>query len=153
MRVYLVQHGEAKTKQADPERPLSARGKQSCRSSGSFLQSRGVRVSAVWHSKKLRAKQTAEILAATTGGSALEEKEGLGPKDALTTVRQALAETTQDVMIVGHLPHLNRLASQLIAEDEAADCVQFQNAGVVCLEQDADRKWRMAWMVPPELLK
>jgi phosphohistidine phosphatase len=152
MRLYLVQHGEAKPKEEDPDRPLTEEGKQSCRSSASFLQSRGVRVPTIWHSGKLRAEQTAKILAEGAGVEEVARKDGLKAKDSLDEIERAIRDRTDDVMIVGHLPHLNRLASHLIAGREDADTITFHNAGVVCLGNEGGESWRIDWMIVPELL-
>lgn len=153
MRLYLVQHGQAKSKDEDPERPLTEEGERSCRSSASFLESRGVRVPAIWHSGKLRAEQTAKIFAEGVHEvNEVVKKAGLKANDSLDEIKEAIAERTDDLMIVGHLPHLNRLASDLIAGSEDADTIAFHNAGVVCLGHEGGESWRVDWMVPPELL-
>jgi phosphohistidine phosphatase len=56
-------------------------------------------------------------------------------------------------MIVGHLPHLARLASLLITGSETLEVAAFQQGGVVCLEHDrAGESWRIKWMLVPEIL-
>ena len=63
MTVYLVRHGRPRSEVEDPARPLSDAGEREVREVAAFLSRQGVRVSAIHHSGKLRAKQTAEIIA------------------------------------------------------------------------------------------
>jgi phosphohistidine phosphatase len=56
----------------------------------------------------------------------------------------------KDVMLVGHLPHLQRLAGLLICSDSECEAVHFRNGGVLCLER---RKtgWSVLWQINPTL--
>ena len=78
MFLYLVQHGEALTKEADPDRPLSEAGRANVEHLAGFLAGRSLRVARVLHSGKTRARQTAEILAAALAPDApVEAGDGL----------------------------------------------------------------------------
>jgi phosphohistidine phosphatase len=55
MRLYLVQHGEAVSKDIDPDRPLTAAGRQDIELLASFLWRHRVSVSRIIHSGKARA--------------------------------------------------------------------------------------------------
>ena len=153
MRLYLVQHGEAKPKQQDPERHLTEKGLRDVRKTAGFIRPFGLSVDAVWHSGKARAARTAEILASviTVSQGALQ-REGLAPNDPVGLTAKELSSFDEDVMIVGHMPFLGKLASALVAGDESADVVAFQQGGVICLERDEGGTWRLGWMVIPELL-
>jgi len=67
-------------------------------------------------------------------------------------LKDELAPNGRDVMIVGHLPFVSKLASLLLTGDESADTIAFQKGGIVCLERSAEDKWHVNWMVTPELL-
>ncbi len=54
-------------------------------------------------------------------------------------------------MLVGHLPHLSRLAALLLAESPEPEIVAFRNAGVVCLERQEGR-FAVRWILTPELV-
>ncbi len=154
MRLYLVQHGKAKSKDEDPDRPLADEGRDDVERMADFLAGRDIELEAVWHSGKTRAAQTAEILAesvVTTDG--VTHRDGLKPNDIPDPVQKEINSRRRDVMIVGHLPFLNKLASLLITGREGADVVAFQKGGIVCLEQDDEGAWRLAWMVTPDLPK
>ena len=59
MIVYLVQHGEAKSEEEDPERPLTDNGRFTVESVSEHIAPLGLGVTRIIHSGKLRAKQTA----------------------------------------------------------------------------------------------
>lgn len=153
MRLYLVRHGEAKPKQQDPQRRLTAKGLRDVRKAADFIKPLGLSVDAVWHSGKARAARTAEILASviTVSQGALQ-REGLAPNDPIGLTAKELSSFDEDLMIVGHMPFLGKLASALVAGDESADVVAFKQGGIICLERDEGGIWRLGWMVIPELL-
>ncbi len=154
MLLYLVQHGKAKFKDEDPDRPVTDEGRDDVERMAEFLAGRDISVAAIWHSGKTRAAQTAEILAADVStAEGVTRHDGLGPNDIPDPVQKEINSADSDLMIVGHLPFLNRLASLLITGRQDADVVAFQKGEIVCLECDDDGAWRLAWMVTPELTK
>ena len=64
MKLYLAQHGEACAKDIDPERPLTDQGRDDIERLAAFLARAGIQVERVIDSGKLRAAQTADLLAA-----------------------------------------------------------------------------------------
>ena len=153
MRVYLVRHGDAKSKQEDPDRRLSDTGFDQARRMADFLRPLRLKVGAIWHSTKVRAGETAACLAAgVQADDGCVERDDLAPKDAVDPVARAVRKSDRDLMVVGHLPYLENLASKLLAGDESAVGVRFPAAGVLCLEHDSEHGWRVAWMVSPELV-
>jgi len=154
MRLYLVQHGEAKTREQDPDRPLTGKGESDVDRIAALLMRAKICVGAVWHSGKTRAAQTAEILCsslASTEGIVVHE--GLDPNDPIDPVQRELIGAPADIMIVGHLPFLGKLVSALLVGDETVELVTFQNGGAVCLERNEEKgRWRLTWAVVPELL-
>ncbi len=152
MHLYLVQHGHAKDKSEDPDRPLTEKGRNDVERVAQTLQHLLLQVREVWHSGKTRAMQTAKTLSlAVETAQGIVQREGLGPKDDVAPIAEALLDAGHDVMIVGHLPFLDRLASLLLAGEEDAGIVAFQKGGVVCLEYE-DGHWAVAWMLTPDLL-
>lgn len=153
MRVYLVQHGIPVPKEKNPDRPLSERGRYDVERAAVFLQKAGVRVGAVYHSGKTRAEQTAEILAQRlcAAGDAFQRK-GLSPLDDVEDIAQYIAELEDDLMIVGHLPHLSRLVSRLVLGDSKGNVVGFQQGGVCCLSRNDEGGRFVAWMIVPEIV-
>ena len=150
MRLYLVQHGEALPKERDPDRPLSGPGRADVERLADFLAKRGVRAQRVLHSGKTRARQTAELLARALGG-ACEGRSGLAPNDPTGDVVQEASDWTDDVVLVGHLPFMGRLAARLVAGREDACVAAFRPGGMLCLERGEEGGWEIAWMLRPEL--
>lgn len=153
MRLYLVQHGEAESEEVDPERSLSAKGLQDVTKVAAFLRKLGLRVAAIRHSGKTRAAQTAEFLASVVAGdSGVIRTSGLSPNDPVGPLVEEIKGSADDLMVVGHLPFLGKLASALTTGSESASIVAFQQGGVVCLERDEGATWRVRWMIVPEIL-
>ncbi|MDI3498742.1 phosphohistidine phosphatase SixA [Archaeoglobus sp.] len=150
MRLYLMQHGKAKPKEVDPERNLSEEGVKEVERVAAFLEKAGIRVERIYHSGKRRAEQTAEIVAKHLGVEA-KMAEGLDPLADIGIWAERLEKLDEDVMLVGHLPHLSRLANYLLSGNPDLDAVAFTFGGVVCLERE-EKKWRLLWAVRPEIV-
>ena len=154
MRIYLVQHGEAKSEEEDPRRSLTDKGIGEVQKVAEFLRPLALAVDTVWHSGKACAQQTAELLAEALGAQArVVAREGLGPKDPVTATKEALEQAGGNVMIVGHLPFLGRLVALLLTGREELGIVGFQYGSVVCLERGAGGSWQIGWMITPRLLQ
>lgn len=153
MRLYLVQHGEAKQKDEDPERRLTEKGQRDAEKVAAFLGPLGLAVTAVLQSGKARARETAEILAgALDAKGGVVERGGLAPNDPVAPVAEQINGAAEDTMIVGHLPFLGKLAALLVAGKESAGVVAFAGGGVVCLERDREGDWSVRWAVTPEVM-
>jgi phosphohistidine phosphatase len=153
MRLYLVQHGHALSKDVDPDRPLSDAGRGDVERVAAFLARSGLRVDTVVHSGKTRARQTAEILAAAVSDQRIESREGLNPNDPVGPLMEAAETWTVDTMLVGHLPFMAELASRLVGADADPGVASFQPGSVVCLERAQGGRWTIAWMLRPELTR
>lgn len=64
----------------------------------------------------------------------------------------AFDEVDEETMLVGHLPHLGRLASRLICENDEQEVVSFRQGGVAYLERGEEGGWTVNWMLIPELI-
>ena len=154
MRVYLLQHGESKSEEDDPQRRLTDKGIGEVQKVAGFLRPLKLAVDAIWHSDKARARQTGELFAgAVRARDGLVQREGLGPNDQVDATKEALEQTGGDLMIVGHLPFLGKLVALLITGSEKNEIVEFRFGCVVCVERRDDRKWKVAWMVTPSMLQ
>jgi phosphohistidine phosphatase len=154
VRVYLIQHGEAKPPEPDAEPVLTENGRRDVEKTADFLRPLGITLDAVWHSVKTRAQQTAEIFAsAVSTQNGVQQRDGLKPNDPVAPVKHAIEQAAGDLMIVGHLPFLGKLASLLVTGDETKPTVTFQNGCVVCMERQPEQGWTVAWMIVPGLFK
>ncbi|MGF1640363.1 MAG: phosphohistidine phosphatase SixA [Rhodospirillales bacterium] len=155
MRLYLVQHGEAVAKEVHPDRPLTDKGRDDVRLIGALLAGAGVAVARVVDSGKVRARQTAESLAAAIApGIVIEDvASGLAPKDSSDWLAAAAERWAGDTLVVGHLPFLERAVARLVCGRDQRGLVAFRPGSVVCLERREDGSgWTIAWMVRPELI-
>ncbi|HUU85011.1 MAG TPA: phosphohistidine phosphatase SixA [Phycisphaerae bacterium] len=157
MDVYLVQHGEALAEAQDPQRPLSEAGRAATAKVADHLAARGrclvdPPITSIWHSGKLRAHQTAEIFARGLGSDVpLTVRPDLAPNQdprAVADELTAMRDRPESVLLVGHLPHLARLAGLLLASDGAKSPVRFANSGVLKLAP-AGTDWTVQWYVTP----
>ena len=142
MRAFLVRHGEAKSEDVDPERHLTERGAEEVRRIATdAVEAHGIRPARIVHSGKARARQTAEIWAGLVGVS-IGESDGLGPNDDPSVWAARLEAELTDTMVVGHLPHLERLAGLLLSGDVERPLVGFPAGGFVVLERERG-DWRV----------
>ncbi|MGD9109362.1 MAG: phosphohistidine phosphatase SixA [Phycisphaerales bacterium] len=153
MKLYLVQHGNALSKEQDPQRPLSKKGIADLNKIANFIRPVSIVVDYLWHSEKRRAIQTAKILAGAVKVSKdVKSRDGLSPNDDVNVLEKELVSIDGDIMVVGHMPFLGRLASSLLSGSETTDTVKFQQGGIVCLSYDEESGWQLQWMVVPEIL-
>ena len=153
MRIYLVQHGQAKSEDIDPDRHLTEKGIADVKKISCFLKGAALGVDVIWHSGKARAAQTAEILSqSVVAAQGSFQHKGLSPNDDVKPIKDELLRSGKDVMIVGHLPFLSKLSSLLLTGSDSNNIVAFQQGGVVCLEQNENILWQLRWMVVPDLL-
>lgn len=117
MKLYLVQHGEAKKEDVDPERSLTESGIEEVRKTSNLLKKMGIRIDKIYHSGKKRAYQTAKIFSESLNAPC-EESDGLNPLDDVKPWYDRIQLEEKDIMIVGHLPFLEKLSSKLLCEDE-----------------------------------
>jgi len=152
MALYLVQHGEAMSAEQDPERGLTERGRADVDRIAGVAQNYGVHVSVIRHSGKVRAAQTAVILAghlSPSGG--VVESAGLAPSDDVSAIAGDL-DPERDEMLVEHLPFMERLAALLVTGDADSPIFRFQKGGIVCLERFEDIDgWLIKWALMPNI--
>ncbi|MCP2519953.1 phosphohistidine phosphatase SixA [Candidatus Aminicenantes bacterium AC-335-K20] len=155
MKLFLVQHAEAKPKEEDPERSLSEKGRNEIKKVATFLKKQGIiKVNKIIHSRKTRAKQTAEILAEYLSPTAdIEEEENLEPLADPLIWAKKLEGMNENIMLVGHLPHLSKLSAYLLCGNGNNEIIKFQMGGIVCLDRISGGNWVLEWMIIPDLLK
>lgn len=152
MALYLVQHGKSFAKEIDPERGLSEEGLKEVKQMAEVAGCYQWKISKIFHSGKKRAVQTADIFASyLTPVNGVEEIEGIDPLDNVAAFSERLS-AEDDIMLVGHLPFLQRLTSYLIIGSTEPAVFQFQNGGVVCLDKAQDtKKWIIKWALMPHI--
>lgn len=153
MRLYLVQHAQAASKDVDPTRPLTEQGRRDAEKVAAFIKPLSLIVDHLWHSGKTRAAQTAEILArAVEVAVEIAARDGLAPNDDVAAIQDDIEAAQRDIMLVGHLPFVDKLASLLLTGDASASTIAFKQGGIVCLEYSDENQWQINWMITPQLL-
>jgi phosphohistidine phosphatase len=152
MALYLVQHGRSLTKEQDPEQGLSAEGVSDVERIAGVARGYSVHVASINHSGKKRARQTAQIFASALNPvKGVEEISGLNPLDDVRATADRL-NADDDLMLVGHLPFMERLTSYLITGNTDGLIFKFQNGGIVCMDQTPEgRKWFIKWTLMPNI--
>ncbi len=143
--VVLVHHGEAVGPDVDPRRPLSEAGRSAVVCQAIAAAARGVKPAVVWHSGKLRAKQTAEEFWRHCNALAqFSATKDLQPDDPPQWMLDRLHGETRDILIAGHFHHLPRLHALMLKTDEVS--ARFPLHGVVALEtRDEGERWSELW--------
>ena len=152
MALFLVQHGKSLPKDVDPDQGLSDEGIAETERIANVAKNSGVKVKIIKHSVKTRARHTAEIFAAALKPDGdIQEITGIKPMDDVSAFAEKIS--SQDgVMLVGHLPFMERMTSHLITGTIEKPVLKFQNSGIVCLDKDPETKsWFIKWTLMPHI--
>lgn len=146
MIVYLLHHADAVGPGVDPQRPLSSKGHEHADRIAGLLKDRQAAPAVIRHSGKLRARQTGEaVLRRCAPFAAFTMVRGLSPEDPPEIIVVALQRERRDVMLVGHMPHLDRLLATLTRRPIEEG---FPQHGCVAVETTDDGvTWREVWRV------
>ena len=145
MYAYLVRHGDAVAQMDDPKRPLSVKGRRDVQRTAELALRGDIQISAIYHSGILRALETAQILADVLAPPrGLHLYAGLLPEDDPAIVKAELDLMEDPLAVVGHLPHLNRLAALLTSGDEKRPVVDFLPAMMIGFERQ-NHQWKITW--------
>ena len=145
MNVFLVHHAEAVPPGVDAQRPLTARGLEQASWLAAEAKRLGVAPATIWHSGKLRARQTGEaMLLGCVPFARFQMVRGLAPEDSVEWIADALEAEDEDVMLVGHMPHLPALVLRLCASAE-----MFPLHGLVWLTRTGPRRYEQRLQLQP----
>ncbi|MBT3311544.1 MAG: phosphohistidine phosphatase SixA [Desulfobacterales bacterium] len=152
MALLLVQHGKCLSKEEDLERSLSEEGVDDVCRIADVAEAYEVYVPRIVHSGKKRSRETAKMFAAVlTPSDGIDEIEGINPMDNVSDFAETI-DPNEDLMIVGHLPFLDRLTSFLITGSVDKSVFKFQNGGIVCLIKEPENdSWVIKWALMPDI--
>ncbi len=157
MLLDLLRHADAGDPMAwegpDAARPISDKGRKQAKRLGDHLRSIGFETEAVITSPRLRAAQTAEIVADRIDMTVIEDERVAGPLD-LETVEEILhdAGDPDRAVLVGHDPDFSELLSVLCA----AAGVTMRKGALARIEIDRPLHaggGTLRWLLPPDALK
>jgi len=153
MRLYLVQHGDAVSKDVDPDRPLSDQGRADIKRLTAWLSGQNVQVAQILHSGKRRAIETAELLRPLLDSpDQLFEGQGLAPNDSPEAFLRQLKDPKKDTLIVGHMPFVARTVSQALTGAPDRQLVEFLPGSVAGIERSDRVTWHLFMFARPESL-
>ena len=153
MALFLVQHGRSAPKDIDPQRGLTDLGREETIRMAAVARGYRIPVQKIVHSGKKRAEQTAviyqEALALKTP---IEAISGINPMDEVQPFA-ATIDPGNNLLVVGHLPFMEKLVSLLTTGSPDTRVYRFQNSGIVCLDMqyEGDRApdWFIKWTLNP----
>jgi phosphohistidine phosphatase len=150
MFLYLSQHAEARNKEEDPERDLTEKGRLDIEAVAHHLKRLNIEVQQIFHSGKTRAQSTAQVLAQhlqpPAGSTAAP---GLAPLDDPGIWAERVADLKENILLVGHLPHMGKLAALLMSGDKNRKLLNFQMGSVIKLRRMEPGQWALDWMIVP----
>jgi len=145
-----MRHGDALAEKQDPERPLSPMGRRDVEQVARLAAGRNLRVSSIFHSGILRAVQTAEMMEKWLEPAlGVHPMAGLRPQDDPAIAQAEIALAAQPILMVGHLPHLNRLAAMLVTGSAERDVCTFEPASMICCSIK-EARWQISWKINPD---
>lgn len=145
-----MRHGEALSPQKDPERGLTDKGKFNVELVAKYLQNQGVTFSQLLHSKKKRARETAEIMGSRLAPDiALTAHDKITPNDDPNLIFSEINSWDKDTLITSHLPFIPNLMTVLTEKDAYMTAITFETATVICLEKENSYRWSLKWSTAP----
>ncbi len=152
MELYLMQHALACSAEEDPQRVLTPEGVAQAKASARGMRRLGLEFDLIVSSPKRRAQQTAALVAEAVRYpySDILASDAVLPDQPLEPLLKLLAAEPVDarILVVGHLPHLEHLATQLLH----GGVLVFENAGLVALELTGWDDARLLWLLTPRQL-
>lgn len=152
MKLYLIRHGESVENKESKEPALSAWGKFEVEKTAGELAERIDRLDIIFHSGKLRARQTALIIQSKLKFSKtvpMSEMDGLKPNDSEIEIVEWANEIENDIMLVGHLPQMDKITRLLLKKNESNYSISFGTACAVSFERGESGEWFQMWFYSP----
>lgn len=119
MTVLIIHHAEAVGPAVDPQRPLTDAGLEHANRLAELARDRGMKPGLIWHSGKLRSRQTGlAFLSLCAPFATFRMVRGLGPDDHPAIIHTAIQRESQDLALVGHWPSLPALLNLLSPSSE-----------------------------------
>ena len=143
MRLHLVRHGDAAPGHDDSSRRLTERGRADVARLAERAAEAGIVVDEIRHSGLVRARETAEILAARLRPvHGVHEMAGLTPDADEVPVAIEFSVADAPVLVVSHMPFVACLAGRLVSGSRSAVAAAFSTAELRGFERGDDGRWK-----------
>ncbi len=158
MRLFLLRHAEAAPGLPDAERALTKRGRGQIEKLVESLDwSCLADIRSIEHSGLVRARQTAEDLAKLAALRVpLAIRSGMRPADDPRIMARDVVTSREDRLLVGHNPHLARLAGILLGAGTSEVSLVLKKCGFLALERAEPvgkelplGRRRLLWLISP----
>lgn len=142
MTLLLIHHAEAVSPAVDPQRPLTDAGHEHAMRMAEVARDRGAAPATIWHSGKLRSRQTGHaFLSVCAPFATFKMVRGLGPDDPTGIIHTSIQRESQDLALVGHWPSLPILLTLL-----SPSSAPMPQHGIVALTtSDQGVTWSELW--------
>ena len=158
--IYLVRHAIAAERgddwPDDTKRPLTEQGISKFKEAVGGLKELDASIEEIFTSPLVRARQTADLLAAgVSGRPTVKLFDALAPGHPPATVMAQLAKAAKRrcIALVGHEPDLGELAAYLIGARRA---LPFKKGGICRIDVDGGTlrgAGVMRWMLTPKIIR
>lgn len=154
-QLYLLRHAHAgdaaKWTGPDAERPLSPKGRRQAERLGMFLSERGFAPDAIVTSPKIRARQTADLVADALGIAVTVDDRLGGPLDVddVNDIVERAGGTS--VVLVGHDPSFSDLCAAL----SGTEYLPLKKGALARIDVSlplTENAGVLRWLLPPDLV-
>jgi phosphohistidine phosphatase len=158
VNLFLLRHAEAADAAEsgkDFDRRLTEEGRKAAKMSASAL-SELAKIARIYTSPLVRARETAELAGREFPKAPLELTRALAPSAAVEEIVEivaalAAAGRDEDVLLVGHQPHLGMLLGYLVSGRNDVE-IPMKKAAVCCVSFRGGRPeppGKLRWLLPP----
>jgi phosphohistidine phosphatase len=159
-QIYLIRHGVAEERGEkwpdDTKRPLTADGTSRMEKAARGLAELNVSFDVVLSSPLVRARQTADVVAAELGGHPpIVNTDALAPGSDYAAIVAAIEKQSRNarIALVGHEPGIGELAARLIGSRHP---IEFKKGAVCRIDLDEippNGPGDLRWLLPPKFLR
>lgn len=157
MRCYFVRHGPAvdaaEWNDSDFTRPLSSEGEKLMTQAAKTIAALGLEIDVIITSPRLRAKQTAAIVAQRLKAKDRVVEDArlagdFGPRELAAMLSERSGDA--EVMLVGHEPDMSRTVGAVIGGGR----IDFKPGSIACVNMPnpATLIGELTWLAPPKIL-
>jgi phosphohistidine phosphatase len=150
MKLYFMRHGEASDDAPSDElRPLTEKGKERIQNAAKVLKKMNVSLDYVYASPRVRARQTAEIVAKVLGNE-VEIRDEVNFHFDVDRLKRLLMEKSEEahILFVGHNPSMSELVQAMTGAN-----VNLKTGAVarIDLYLPAIRGAQLKWLISPRI--
>lgn len=149
LKLYFLRHGDAEAGMDDHNRPLSAKGETRTANSARVMAALAIKPTRVFASPRIRARRTAEIVAAALNVP-VEVRDEVNFGFDVAAVRSLIAGLPDDaeVLFVGHEPSMSGLVNALSGAN-----VAMKKGGLARIDLDdrVELHGTLVWLIAPRV--